>query len=132
MASGIDQNRLALIIAVLEKKRGMQLSSYDVYLKVTGGVFLRDPSVDLGIAAAIFSSYQERPISMDTVFIGELGLSGEIRPVPFLDGRLNEARKLGFKKVIIPMGVNFHGSGWKELDVIEVRNLDELIDILGG
>lgn len=78
MASGIDQNRLALIIAIIEKRLGYPLAAHDVYLKVTGGLFLRDPSVDLAIAAAIISSYQEKPIAADTVFIGELSLSGQI------------------------------------------------------
>jgi DNA repair protein RadA/Sms len=72
MASGVDQNRLALIIAVLEKKWGLNLSAYDVYLKVTGGVFIKDPSVDLGIAAVILSSFKEIPLPRDMVFLGKL------------------------------------------------------------
>jgi len=132
MASGIDQNRLALIIAVLEKRCGIQLSSQDVYLKVTGGVFLRDPSIDLGIAAAIISSYREKPISMDTVFIGELGLSGEIRSAPFLDGRMREAIKMGFKKALVPAGLIPNETAGKDLEVVEVRNLDDFIEIVGG
>ncbi len=130
MASGIDQNRLALIIAVLEKRRGFNLSAYDVYLKVTGGVFLRDPSIDLGIAAAILSSYRERPLPVDMVFLGELGLSGEVRPVPFLDARLKEIEKLGFKRVVIPGGANFRGRNTNGLDIIEIKNLDDFIDIV--
>ena len=102
MASGIDQNRLALIIAIIEKRLGYPLAAHDVYLKVTGGLFLRDPSVDLAIAAAIISSYQEKPIAADTVFIGELSLSGQIRPVPFLEPRLKEIDRMGFRKVILP------------------------------
>jgi DNA repair protein RadA/Sms len=128
MASGIDQNRLALIIAVLEKKRGFKLSAYDVYLKVTGGVFLKDPCVDLGIAAAILSSYRERPLPVDMVFIGELGLSGEIRPVPFLDARLKEVEKMGFKRAVIHSGTNLGGRNQGELEIIEVRNLDDFIE----
>jgi len=133
MASGIDQNRLALIIAVLEKKRGFNLSAYDVYLKVTGGVFLRDPSVDLGIAAAILSSYRERPLPVDMVYLGELGLSGEIRPVPFLDARLKEAEKMGFKRVVIPSGANLGGRNIGGLELMETRNLDDFIEtVMGG
>ncbi|HPT68547.1 MAG TPA: DNA repair protein RadA [Syntrophomonas sp.] len=130
MASGIDQNRLALIIAVLEKKWSLSLSAYDVYLKVTGGVFIKDPSVDLGIAAAIFSSFRETPLPHDMVFLGEIGLAGDIRSVPFLDNRLKEAKKMGFKKVILPAGQiksGFEGSG---LHIKEIRNLDQLIEIL--
>lgn len=130
MASGIDQNRLALIIAVLEKRRGVNLSTHDVYLKVTGGVFLRDPSVDLGIAAAIVSSYRDLPLPVDMVFLGELGLSGEIRPIPFLDARLKEADKLGFKQAVIPAGANFGSRKAGGLEIIEIRNLDEFIALV--
>lgn len=132
MASGIDQNRLALIIAVLEKRRGFNLSAYDVYLKVTGGVFLRDPSIDLGIAAAILSSYRDRPLPVDLVFVGEMGLSGEIRPVPFLDARLKEAKKLGFKRAVIPAGINFAGRNSDDIEIMDIKNLDEFIDIVMG
>ncbi|MDD4801330.1 MAG: DNA repair protein RadA [Syntrophomonas sp.] len=130
MASGIDQNRLALIIAVLEKKRGLRLSNYDVYLKVAGGVFLKDPCVDLGIAAAIVSSYRERPLPVDMVFIGELGLSGEVRSVPFLEARIKEVEKIGFKKAVIPAGTNNGIYNHSGLEIIEVRNLDEFIEIV--
>ncbi len=130
MASGIDQNRLALIIAVLEKRRGFNLSAYDVYLKVTGGVFLRDPSVDLGIAAAILSSYGEKPLPVDMVFLGELGLSGEIRPVPFLDARLREAEKMGFRRVVVPSGANFSDRSPIGLETLEIKNLDDFIQIV--
>ncbi|MGI5920562.1 MAG: DNA repair protein RadA [Syntrophomonadaceae bacterium] len=131
MASGIDQNRLALIIAVLEKVRGFRLADYDVYLKVTGGVFLRDPSVDLGIAAAIISSYKEVLIPPDTVFIGELGLSGQIRSVPFLQARLKEVEKMGFNRVIVPAGVKDHAD-YTRLELLEVKNIDQCIDIVMG
>ncbi|MEA4925130.1 MAG: DNA repair protein RadA [Syntrophomonadaceae bacterium] len=130
MASGVDQNRLALIIAVLEKRRGFNLSTHDVYLKVTGGVFLKDPSVDLGIAAAILSSYRDVPLPVDMVFLGELGLSGEIRPVPFLDARLKEADKLGFKRAVLPAGANLGGRRVGGLETIETRNLDEFIALI--
>lgn len=130
MASGIDQNRLALIIAVLEKRRGMNLAGSDVFLKVTGGVFLKDPSVDLGIAAAILSSYLDKPLGLDTVFIGELGLSGELRTVPFLDARLKEIEKIGFKKVLVPaQAVRGLGDSYG-LEVLEIRTLDDLIEMV--
>ncbi|HPF19959.1 MAG TPA: DNA repair protein RadA [Syntrophomonas sp.] len=130
MASGVDQNRLALIIAVLEKKWGLNLSAYDVYLKVTGGVFIKDPSVDLGIAAAILSSFKEIPLPRDMVFLGEIGLSGDIRSVPFLDNRLKEANKMGFHQVVLPFGGV--KSGWEEtgLQIQAIRNLDQLLEII--
>jgi DNA repair protein RadA/Sms len=102
MAFGIDQNRFALILAVLEKRCGVRLGSSDVYLKVTGGVFLKDPSVDLGVAAAILSSYRDEPLPAGTAFSGELSLSGELRPIPFLNARVKEVEKMGFKQLILP------------------------------
>jgi len=130
MASGIDQNRLALIIAVLEKKTGYNLSNNDVYLKVTGGVFLKDPSVDLGIAAAIISSYRELPLTPDTVYIGELSLTGQIRTVPFLDLRLKEVEKMGYKRVVVS-GNAFKNRAYEtKLSIIEVNTLDEFIGLI--
>ncbi|MEN6325576.1 MAG: DNA repair protein RadA [Syntrophomonas sp.] len=127
MASGIDQNRLALIIAVLEKTRGYNLALHDVYLKITGGMFLKDPSVDLGIAAAIISSYLETPLPRDTVFSGELSLSGQIRAIPFLDLRLKEIEKMGYKKVVIPAGTEKSGAYPSSLKLIEINTIDDLI-----
>lgn len=128
MASGIDQNRLALIIAVLEKRRGFNLGAFDVYLKVTGGVFLRDPAADLGIAAAILSSYRDQPLAADMVFAGELGLAGDIRPVPFLEARLKEAVKMGFRRVMVPPGAINALNKDLGLEIIEIKNLDDFID----
>ncbi|MEQ8201431.1 MAG: DNA repair protein RadA [Syntrophomonadaceae bacterium] len=130
MASGIDQNRLALIIAVLEKRRGINLAACDVYLKITGGVFLRDPAIDLGIAAAVLSSYRERPLPLDMVYLGELALSGEIRSVPFLDARLKEIERLGYKRVTVPAGGKYVESDYRTLSVTEVKNLDDFIEVV--
>lgn len=127
MASGIDQNRLALIIAVLEKTRGYNLALHDVYLKVTGGMFLKDPSADLGIAAAIISSYLEVPLPRDTVFSGELSLSGQIRTIPFLDLRIKEVEKMGYKKVVIPVRNEKAGVHQSKLEIIEINTIDDLI-----
>lgn len=132
MASGIDQNRLALIIAVLEKTCGINLASYDIFLKVTGGVFLKDPSIDLGIAAAIYSSYREKPVPLGMVFLGELGLAGDMRSVPFLDSRLKEIQKMGFTRVVLPDGQRKDNHSSYGLNLNEIRNLDGLIEILMG
>jgi len=130
MASGIDQNRLALIIAVLEKRRGVNLANSDVYLKVTGGVFLRDPAVDLGIAAAILSSHRDKPLPLDMVYLGELALSGEIRAVPFLEARLKEIEKMGYRNVVVPAGSKYGKAFSQQLGVSEVKNLDDFIDLI--
>ncbi|HWQ76453.1 MAG TPA: DNA repair protein RadA, partial [Syntrophomonas sp.] len=132
MAAGVDQNRLAMIIAVMEKKLNLNLSAYDVFLKVTGGVFIRDPAVDLGIAAAILSSLQEKTLPRDMMFIGEIGLSGDIRPVPFLDSRLKEGKKMGFKKAVIPSGQTKSGLEITDIYIWEIRSLGQLIEILVG
>lgn len=104
MASGIDQNRLSLIIAVLEKLHKYRLSEQDVYLRISGGLFIKDPAADLGIAAAIISSYENRLLPADTIFIGELGLSGQVRSVAFLESRLKEAIRLRYKRAVVPAG----------------------------
>ncbi|MBO8158008.1 DNA repair protein RadA [Thermosyntropha sp.] len=130
MASGIDQNRLSLLIAVLEKRTGFILSGYDVYLKVTGGVFLKDPAVDLGIVAAVFSSYKDKPLPSDMVFIGEVGLSGIIRNVPFIDSRLKEVEKLGYKKAVVPYGLNFKDGLSPGIEIIEVKMINDFIEML--
>lgn len=130
MASGIDQNRLALIIAVLEKHRGYQLSQYDVFLKVTGGLFLKDPSIDLAIAAAVISSYKDLAISPDTVFIGELSLSGQIRGVSFMESRIKEVEKMGYRKVVVPAMNDRPMETKKDLEIIKIQTIDELNEVL--
>lgn len=130
MAMGIDQNRLALLIAVLEKRCGFHLGSNEVYLKITGGVFLRDPSADLGVAAAILSSHQDKPWPSHMAFVGELALSGEVRPVPFVEARIREARKLGFSALVLPKGVGERErSVAREMQLLEVRDIYDLYQL---
>ena len=101
-ANGIDYNRLALLIAVLEKRVGLQLGSQDVYLNVVGGLRINEPSIDLGIVLVTASSFKNVPIPKDMVIMGEVGLTGEIRRINNIEKRLKEAEKLGFKTCIIP------------------------------
>lgn len=131
MAAGVDQNRMALIIAVLEKRCGFQLSNQDIYLKVSGGVFLKDPSVDLGIAAAILSSYREQVVPADTVFMGEISLSGLVRPVQSLDQRLRETNKMGYSRVVLPRQAKrqYEGSG---LELLHLESVEKLLDLMEG
>lgn len=128
MAAGIDQNRLALIAAVLEKRLGFHLSACDVFLKIAGGVFLRDPSVDFGIAAAIISSHLDEVIPAGTVFIGELGLSGQIRPVTCLELRLKEIAKMGYSRVVVPKQGRLPAMA--DLNCIEVQTIDEILELI--
>jgi DNA repair protein RadA/Sms len=88
----------------LEKLHKYRLSEQDVYLRISGGLFIKDPAADLGIAAAIISSYENRLLPADTIFIGELGLSGQVRSVAFLESRLKEAIRLGYKRAVVPAG----------------------------
>lgn len=98
---GYDKNRLDIIIALLDKKMGLKLSGYDVFINVIGGIKINEPACDLAVVAAIISSFKNRVISNESVFIGEVSLNGEIKDVPFLDLRLNEAKKQNFKNAII-------------------------------
>jgi DNA repair protein RadA/Sms len=100
--NGIDHNRLLMLLAVLTKRVGLAVGSHDVYANVVGGFNLEEPSIDLGIAAAIASSYREKVIPPDMAMIGEVGLSGELRAVSRLSLRVREAAKLGFKRCIVP------------------------------
>ena len=101
-STGFDTRRLQMILAVLEKRLGLEFRKCDVFVNVAGGVTLDDPAVDLGVAAALVSSWKDEPIEAETVLIGEIGLSGEIRSVSNFDQRCIESEKLGFKKIIAP------------------------------
>ena len=130
-ANGVDYNRLALLIAVLEKRAGMNLGNQDVYLNVAGGMKLNEPSIDLGILMVTASSYKNAPIDKGTVIMGEVGLTGEVRRINFIEKRLKEVEKLGFKKAIIPES---NKKGLKEnfkLDIIGVKDVHEAIKKLG-
>jgi DNA repair protein RadA/Sms len=101
-ASGIDQNRVNLLTAVLEKRTKLQLSDKDIYLNIVGGIQLNDPAADLAVCLAIGSAAKGLCIQPNTVVFGEVGLSGEIRHVPFIEKRINEAKKMGFTTAIGP------------------------------
>ena len=105
-ATGIAVNRLHQILAVLEKHMGLPLSRYDCYLAVAGGLDVEEPAADLGVAAAVVASYRDLTLPAGTVLLGELGLGGQLRPVPQLELRLQEAARLGFQRAVVP-----HGSG---------------------
>jgi DNA repair protein RadA/Sms len=99
---GLDANRVALLVAVMEKKLGMHLLGHDIFMNVAGGVKIDEPAVDLGIVTAVASSFLDRPVAEATVVFGEVGLTGEIRAVGQVETRVSEARKLGFKRCIVP------------------------------
>ncbi|ODS32812.1 MAG: DNA repair protein RadA [Candidatus Scalindua rubra] len=126
--SGVDYNRVAMIIAVLEKRTGLLLGGHDVFVNVVGGVKVDEPAADLGIAIAIASSFKDKAIPSDMIVIGELGLGGEVRGVSQFDGRLKEAERLGFKNAIIPKDNTRDASRVKSLKMNEVSSLVEAID----
>lgn len=103
-STGFDYKRLNLLIAVLEKKLGLFLNKSDIFINIAGGVKIDEPAIDLAIAMSIYSSYRDIPVDSDSVVLGEIGLSGEIRTISSIDKRIYEAEKLGFKKIIIPKG----------------------------
>ena len=102
MATGFDHNRMSLLIAIMEKRLGMNLQGEDIFVNLAGGIKITEPALDLGVAAAIASSFQNRPIDSELVLLGEIGLTGEVRTVMQLEARLIEARRLGFKRCIVP------------------------------
>lgn len=102
MATGVDHHRISLLIAVLEKRLGLFLQNQDAYVNVAGGVRLDEPAIDLGMAVSIASSFRDQACSPQDVFIGEIGLAGEVRGVTRIDERIKEAAKLGFERIILP------------------------------
>ncbi|MBD3792874.1 MAG: DNA repair protein RadA, partial [Campylobacterales bacterium] len=101
-STGFDNNRLNMLLALLEKKLDLPLGTYDVFVNIAGGIKINEPAADLAIIAAILSSYRNRELSTETLFLGEVSLTGEIREVPALGQRLREIETQGFKKAIVP------------------------------
>ena len=130
-ATGIDYNRLNLLIAVLEKYTGMPLSSQDVYLNIVGGIKINEPAIDLGIIVAIASSFKNFEIPIDTVVIGEVGLTGELRTVNMIEKRLKEAEKMGCKKAIIPISNIKNIKEKFKMELKGVKNIYQAIKELG-
>lgn len=124
MATGIDHNRLSLLMAVLEKSEGLLMQQHDAYIKVAGGVKLDEPAVDLAVIMAIASSFKNISVRGDTCFIGEVGLTGEIRRVTKIEQRLQEAAKLGFNRAIIPAS-NLAGLTPVDIEVVGARTLKD-------
>lgn len=129
--NGVDFNKIALLIAVLEKRARVSLGNQDVYLNVVSGMKINEPAIDLGIALVIASSYKNMYIPKDTVIIGEVGLTGEIRAVNMIEKRLKEAERLGIKKCIIPQNNKKHLKDKYKLDIIGVRNINEALYAIG-
>jgi DNA repair protein RadA/Sms len=125
--NGVDMNRLLLIVAVLTRRVGYNLAEQDVFANVVGGMHITEPAADLALAAAIASSMRDAPVRADTVLIGEVGLSGELRLVSQMPARLREAAKLGFKTAIVPRRIRKVEPLPEGINVVEVRSLREAL-----
>ncbi|MBE5944285.1 MAG: DNA repair protein RadA [Lachnospiraceae bacterium] len=129
---GVDYNRVNLIMAVLEKRAGLNLWGYDAYVSVAGGMRISDPAVDLGIACAIASGYKNKPISDDVMIIGEIGLAGEIRGVSSVQQRVKEAVKMGFRTCVIPKSNYDKAMESLGVKIVCVSTLMEALSIMQG
>ena len=123
VATGLDHRRLAVLLAVLERRGGLPFGNLDVFVNVTGGVRLAEPSTDLAVLAALVSSVHDRPVPADALFLGEVGLGGEVRPVAGVERRLAEAARQGFRRVFLSSRSKGSGHG---LDVIGLEGIGEL------
>ena len=130
-ASGIDYNRLTLLMAVLEKRGGMNLSSQDVYINLVGGLKVNEPALDLGIILATASTFKNISIKEDIAIIGEVGLTGEVRSVNMIEKRIKEAEKLGYKTCIIPESNKKLLKEKFKLDIIGVKNINDAMKCVG-
>jgi DNA repair protein RadA/Sms len=126
-SNGVDYNRAAMLLAVLEKRGGLSVSGCDSYINVIGGLTLEEPAADLATSLAVASSFLDRPLGADVAAIGEIGLSGEIRSVSALNQRLSEISRLGFKRCVVPAHSRDELGGYPGLTLIPVRNISEAI-----
>jgi DNA repair protein RadA/Sms len=130
---GVDFNRVSLLLAVLEKRVGMHLMGMDVFVNIVGGLKVDEPAIDLGIIAAVASSFREKPINAQTVVMGEVGLAGEVRAISQAESRLKDAAKLGFTRCVLPM-LNVEkmekSAAIKKMELMGVRTVDEAMERL--
>ncbi len=130
VSSGVDYKRLALLLAILEKREGLSVAAFDVFVNVAGGVRIDEPAVDLGVVVALASSLKEKPAEHESVIIGEVGLGGEVRAVGQIERRIKEAEKLGFKRCVIPHG-NLKGLNQKfNIKIIGVKSIQDTINLM--
>ncbi len=129
-ATGTDYNRVNLLMAVLEKRLGMDLGSCDAYVNIAGGIRMNEPAIDLAIVLAIMSSYFDRPLDEKTICFGEVGLSGEVRGVSMAEQRVQEAKKLGFEACILPQVCRESMAHMDGITLIGVQNVREALDVM--
>lgn len=127
---GVDHNRVSLLVAVMEKKMGMPLMGEDVFVNVAGGVKVDEPAVDLGIVAVIASSFLERPVRGRTLVLGEVGLTGEVRPIGRVEARISEAAKMGFERCLLPRENLKHLARVSGITLVGIDAVSEAVDVL--
>ena len=127
-ATGIDNKRLSLLLAVLEKRVGLRLGTYDVFVNAAGGAKIDEPAADLGLLTSIASSFKDQVVDPGAIIVGEIGLGGEIRAVPQIEQRLDEAAKLGFRKAIIPRSNESGLTTQSDLEVVGVDKTSDALD----
>ena len=128
--NGMDQGRVALLLAVLEKRAGLRLYNQDVYINVAGGLSLNEPAADLAVCLAVASSLSDKSLPKDVAAMGEVGLLGEVRPIPFMDRRLTECARMGFMTVICPKGKSGRMKAPKGMQLMEVATLSQAVAAL--
>ncbi len=130
-AIGVDANRVSLLVAVLEKKVGMNLAQQDIFVNVAGGVRIDEPAADLGVISAVASSFVDKPIPSKTMVIGEVGLAGEVRGIHQAEVRIREASKLGFKRCLIPKSNRTRiPMEFETIEILGVQSVEETLEIL--
>ena len=127
---GLDANRVALLTAVMEKKLGMHLMGYDIFMNVAGGVKVGEPAVDMAIVAAVASSFLDKPIADGTVVLGEVGLTGEVRAIGQVDTRLSESRKMGFTRCLVPASNLKRLPEIQDIDILGIKTVPEVVENL--
>ena len=130
MTSGLDQSRLSLLLAVIEKRAGLNLVADDVFVNVAGGIGVDEPAADLGIVAAVASSVRNRPVKPSTAVFGEVGLAGEVRGVGQAALRVREAAQMGFSRCVVPYGNCDPEDAPAGCEILPVRNVSEALDAL--
>ena len=131
-SDGVDYNRLTLMSAVIEKALGFKMSENDIYINVTGGIRIPENACDLGIVCAIISCYMNKPLPEDMTFFGEVGLTGELRTVSMAQRRLNESKKMGFKKCMMPFDALGAIEKTEGIQIVSVRNLGDVVAYIKG
>ena len=125
-ATGYDSRRLNMLLAVLEKRVGMKMFSKDVFLNFAGGFRISDTGLDLAVAAAVISSYFDRPLAEGVCVAGEIGLSGEVRPAPRTEQRIAEAARLGFRKIVVSAYMPKPSKTIKGIEIIRIGSISQL------